>query len=180
MSREHPHIAANTLNSTRGSRGMAVAPHALASQSALVAEHCKEEIANFGTDAVYGVYRLLERLGNALGPLIASVLVIYYGYEGAFVAICGLVVVCGIALAPRGLFDRGLGKSLVMGFVAGGAMLAVAYFTKPISIFLAVPASVIVYVLVAWFGGAVQPATVDLLKGTVGRRLARFRRAPSA
>lgn len=31
----HPHIAANTLNPTRGSRGMAVAPHALASQSAL-------------------------------------------------------------------------------------------------------------------------------------------------
>ncbi|MDR5856042.1 gamma-glutamyltransferase family protein [Caballeronia sp. LZ062] len=30
-----PHIAANTLNPTRGSRGMAVAPHALASQSAL-------------------------------------------------------------------------------------------------------------------------------------------------
>ncbi|ACC73655.1 gamma-glutamyltransferase family protein [Paraburkholderia phymatum] len=32
---EHAHVAANTLNPTRGSRGMAVAPHSLASQSAL-------------------------------------------------------------------------------------------------------------------------------------------------
>jgi MFS family permease/HAMP domain-containing protein len=78
----------------------------IASQSALVAEHCKEEIATFGTDAVYGVYRLLERLGNALGPLLASVLVIYYGYEGAFVAISALVVVCGILFVIFTRFDR--------------------------------------------------------------------------
>ncbi len=32
---EHGRVAANTLNPTRGSRGMAVAPHSLASQSAL-------------------------------------------------------------------------------------------------------------------------------------------------
>lgn len=88
-----------------------------------------------------------------------------------------LVVACGIALVPRGLFDRGLGKSLSLGFVAGAAMVAVAYFTKPISIFLAVPASVLTYALLAWFGGAVQPATVEMIKGTLGRRFARFRRA---
>ncbi|WP_233838883.1 gamma-glutamyltransferase family protein [Paraburkholderia sp. ZP32-5] len=35
MPLEHAHVAANTLNPTRGSRGMAVAPHSLASQSAL-------------------------------------------------------------------------------------------------------------------------------------------------
>lgn len=90
-----------------------------------------------------------------------------------------LVVACGIALVPRGLFDRRLGKSLALGFVAGGAMMAVAYFTKPASIFLAVPASMLTYVLVAWFGGAVQPATVAMLKSAVGGRLARFRRASS-
>ncbi len=77
----------------------------IAAQSALVAEHCQEEIRIYGNDAVYGVYRLLERLGNALGPLIASVLVIFWGYQGAFVAISALVLVCGIAftIATRGL-----------------------------------------------------------------------------
>lgn len=71
----------------------------IASQSALVADHCQDEIQRFGSDAVYGVYRLLERLGNALGPLLASVLVIYYDYQGAFIAISGLVLICGLLFA---------------------------------------------------------------------------------
>ncbi len=76
----------------------------IAAQSALVAEHCQEEIRIYGNDAVYGVYRLLERLGNALGPLIASLLVIFWGYQGAFIAISALVLFCGIAftIATRG------------------------------------------------------------------------------
>src|SRR6185436_20012754 len=69
----------------------------IAAQSALVAEHCQEEIKIYGHDAVYGVYRLLERLGNALGPLLASLLVVFWGYKGAFVGISGLVLFCGIA-----------------------------------------------------------------------------------
>jgi MFS family permease len=77
----------------------------IAAQSALVAEHCQEEIRIYGHDAVYGVYRLLERLGNALGPLIASILVIFWGYQGAFVAISAIVLFCGIAftIATRGI-----------------------------------------------------------------------------
>jgi MFS family permease len=77
----------------------------IAAQSALVAEHCQEEIRIYGHDAVYGVYRLLERLGNAMGPLMASVLVVLWGYQGAFIAISALVLVCGIAftIATRGL-----------------------------------------------------------------------------
>jgi MFS family permease/HAMP domain-containing protein len=71
----------------------------IASQSALVAELCKEEIERYGDGSVYGVYRMLERLGNALGPLIAGILVVRQGYEGAFVAISGLVLVCGILFA---------------------------------------------------------------------------------
>lgn len=69
----------------------------IAAQSALVAEHCQEEIRVYGHDAVYGVYRLLERLGNALGPLMASLLVVFWGYQGAFVALSALVLFCGIA-----------------------------------------------------------------------------------
>ena len=71
----------------------------IASQSALVADHCHEEIQRFGSDAVYGVYRLLERLGNALGPLLASVLVIYYGYQGALIGIGLLLTLSGLLFA---------------------------------------------------------------------------------
>src|SRR5688500_4476327 len=76
----------------------------IAAQSALVSEHCKEEIRIYGHDAVYGVYRLLERLGNAMGPLLASVLVVVWGYKGAFVAISAVVLFCALAftIASRG------------------------------------------------------------------------------
>ncbi len=75
----------------------------IAAQSALVAEHCEAEIRQVGEGAVYGVYRLLERLGNAAGPLLAAALVMHYGYRTSFVAIGGLVLLCGAAfvLATR-------------------------------------------------------------------------------
>ncbi len=69
----------------------------ITAQSTLVGEHCHAEIARFGDQTVYGVYRLLERLGNAMGPLIAAMLVVGYGYEIGFAAIGTLVTVCGIA-----------------------------------------------------------------------------------
>ena len=77
----------------------------IAAQSALVGEHCQEEIARYGDDAVYGVYRLLERLGNALGPLLGE------PAGGALrlprapsSRISALVLVCGLAVraASRG------------------------------------------------------------------------------
>jgi MFS family permease len=67
----------------------------MAAQSALVGEQCKAEVARLGEGAVYGVYRLLERMGNAIGPILASVLVLSFGYRTSFVAIGGLVVLCG-------------------------------------------------------------------------------------
>ena len=68
----------------------------IAAQSALVREHCDAEVAVMGEPAVYGVYRLLERLGNALGPLLAGVLVLIFGYRTSFVATGALVLLCGI------------------------------------------------------------------------------------
>ncbi len=71
----------------------------ITAQSALVSEHCHEEIARLGDQTVFGVYRLLERLGNAIGPLIAAALVVGYGYQRSFVVIGALVMICGIAFA---------------------------------------------------------------------------------
>jgi len=85
------------------------------------------------------------------------------------------VIGCGVALAPRGVFNRALGKSLVLAMLSGVAMAVVAWLTKPISVFLAVPAAVLTYGLVAWVTGAVRPATVDMLKRGIARRLGRQR-----
>lgn len=68
----------------------------ISAQSALVTENCEAEIERLGDGTVYGVYRLLERLGNALGPLIAAALVSSIGYRHSFVAIGAGVLLCGL------------------------------------------------------------------------------------
>jgi Na+/melibiose symporter-like transporter len=68
----------------------------IAAQSALVREHCDQEVSAIGEPAVYGVYRLLERLGNALGPLLAAVLLTAFGYRTGFVATGSAVALCGL------------------------------------------------------------------------------------
>ena len=75
----------------------------MAAQSALVREHCEAEVGAMGESAVYGVYRLLERLGNAMGPLLAAGLVLAVGYRTSFIAIGAGVFVCGASflLATR-------------------------------------------------------------------------------
>ncbi len=69
----------------------------ISAQSALVAEHCEHEVHRIGEGTVYGVYRLLERLGNAAGPMLAAALVVLIGYRHAFVALGAAAAVCGLA-----------------------------------------------------------------------------------
>lgn len=69
----------------------------ISAQSALVSEHCAASIAALGEGAVFGVYRLLERLGNAAGPLLAAALVMTHGYRSGFIALGGFVCLCGLA-----------------------------------------------------------------------------------
>jgi MFS family permease len=68
----------------------------ISAQSALVSEHCEAEIRALGEGTVYGVYRLLERLGNAIGPMLAAALVLLIGYRQSFVVIGAGVLGCGL------------------------------------------------------------------------------------
>ena len=49
-----------------------------------------------GESALYGIYRLVERLGNAAGPIIAAFLLQASGFETAFAAIGAIVLACGL------------------------------------------------------------------------------------
>ncbi len=69
----------------------------IAAQSALVREHCDREVQVMGEAAVYGVYRLLERLGNTLGPIVAALLVQAVGYRFSFVYAGLAVLACGVS-----------------------------------------------------------------------------------
>lgn len=83
------------------------------------------------------------------------------------------VVTCGLVLAPRGIVNAELVKSLLLAALSGVGMAVVAWFTKPFSLFLAVPAALATYAVVAYFTGAIKPRTVDMLKGFVQRKLRR-------
>lgn len=89
----------------------------IAAQSALVGEHCRSAIDRLGEGAVFGVYRLLERIGNAAGPLLAAGLVTAWGYRAGFVVLGGFVACCGLLFTaltwragsrPGGDADEGL------------------------------------------------------------------------
>jgi MFS family permease len=87
----------------------------ISAQSALVSEHCAPEIARLGEGVIFGVYRLLERTGNALGPMIAGAIVLSFDYRTGFVAIGSLTLVCGIGflIATRRRDAAGLAPASV-------------------------------------------------------------------
>lgn len=60
-------------------------------QLALINDFCKEVVAEVGSGTATGIFRLIERLGNVLGPVIAAVLISQFGFNGAFF---GMGVVC--------------------------------------------------------------------------------------
>ena len=68
-------------------------------QAAMVPELTRSEITRFGESTVYGYYRLVERIGNALGPLAAAALLPFLGFKNTFIVLGLAVLVCGIAFA---------------------------------------------------------------------------------
>jgi O-antigen/teichoic acid export membrane protein len=88
-----------------------------------------------------------------------------------------LVVGCGIALAPRGVFDRRLVRSILLALVAGGAMAAAAYVARPLTSFVAAPISVLVYGVALLLTGAVEKEQAEAMKDYLGRKL-RFLKRP--
>jgi MFS family permease len=69
----------------------------IAAQSSLLSHVCAAEIEAHGSGPVFGAYRLVERLGNASGPLVAGALSAWIGHVDAFVTMASLILVCGLA-----------------------------------------------------------------------------------
>lgn len=73
--------------------------HALnnATQLALVPEVCRAECARIGSTSVFAVYRLLERGGSVLGPLLAAALADRFGPTAALGSLGVLGTACAAA-----------------------------------------------------------------------------------
>ncbi len=63
-------------------------------QLALVSEFCQDVVKEVGLGTATGIFRLIERLGNVLGPMIAGILIAKFGFKGAFYGIGILCLVC--------------------------------------------------------------------------------------
>lgn len=68
-----------------------------ATQLALVPEVCRADCVSMGDSTVFGVYRLLERGGSVIGPLLAAALADRFGIQAALVALGVLGMLCGTA-----------------------------------------------------------------------------------
>jgi MFS family permease len=68
-------------------------------QAAMVPELARDEIARQGEAVVYGYYRLVERIGSAIGPIIAAAMLQLVSFRQAFILLGALVFLCGVCFA---------------------------------------------------------------------------------
>jgi Na+/melibiose symporter-like transporter len=85
----------------------------IAPLSGLVGELGRELPAGVSESSVYGIFRLVERTGNALGPLVAGILLGVYGF-GTTVAIIGGVMAASALLFFLIVSTRSAGLHLPM------------------------------------------------------------------
>lgn len=76
----------------------------IAPLSGLVGELGRELPSDISESTIYGIFRLVERTGNALGPLVAGVLLGIHGFSVTVMMIGGAMAICALSfLAVIGL-----------------------------------------------------------------------------
>ncbi len=83
--------------------------HAVAvpAQLALATEVSRQEVERIGSGAVMGIFRLVERAGNVVGPLLAGALMALYSFEGAVIGMAAINFGAAIAFAFMLFLFRG-------------------------------------------------------------------------
>ncbi len=88
-------VAAAVLVSILGvAQALSITP-----QAAMVPQLARAEIAARGEATVYGYYRLVERIGSAVGPLVAAALLQWVTFRQSFIVLGAIVLACGIGFA---------------------------------------------------------------------------------
>jgi O-antigen/teichoic acid export membrane protein len=125
------------------------------------------------------VQALCVLVSLVLDPILVPIFQRRHGNGGLGICVAAviseaLVVACGVGLTPRGVFERGLLRSLSLAAVAGGLMALAARLMRPfLSPFLAAPLSLVVYVVALWLTGAIDKAQLAAVKAIVARKLSR-------
>lgn len=87
--------------------GLGIA-HAIcvASQTTLIHDRCKEAVLDVGPSATIGVFRLLERVGSVIGPVLLGIMISASDFQYAFFLIGNIAVVTTLLLTIL-LFTNG-------------------------------------------------------------------------
>ncbi|MDF2233945.1 MFS transporter [Albimonas sp. CAU 1670] len=78
----------------------------IAALSGLVGDYGRRHAHEVTEGSVYGIFRLVERTGNALGPPVAGALLGLYGFAGAAMIVGGAVMACALAFGLAALALR--------------------------------------------------------------------------
>ncbi|MES1174337.1 MAG: oligosaccharide flippase family protein [Myxococcales bacterium] len=128
------------------------------------------------------VQSLCVLVSLVLDPILVPVFQRRYGNGGLGLCVAGvvselLVVGCGIALAPKGIFDRRFARLVGLAVLSGVAMALTARGLKFLSLtpFLAAPLAVLVYGGALLLTGAIDKNQVASVRSMLGRKFSRPR-----
>jgi O-antigen/teichoic acid export membrane protein len=114
-----------------------------------------------------------------LDPLLVPVFQSRTGNGGLGLCVASVVsevlmIGCGVALVPRGVFDRRLRHVVMLALVSGSAMMLAARIARPLTPFLGAPLSLLAYVTVLWLTGGVDDNQMAAIRRTLGRGFSRI------
>ena len=120
----------------------------------------------------------------ALDPLLVPWFQQHFGNGGLGVCVASTiselaVVACGVALCPKGVFDRRFQRTFLFALVSAGASAGVAHLTASWNPFVGGPLALVTYVVALYFTGAIEKEQIASIRNAIGRRLSRARPASS-
>lgn len=109
-----------------------------------------------------------------LDPLLVPIFQNNYGNGGLGLCIAAgiseaIMIGFGVALAPRGIFDRAFGRLLLVVGVSGSAMAVVGQLALPLSSYVAAPLALAAYAVVLWLTGGIETNQLQVVRSALGR-----------
>ncbi len=109
-----------------------------------------------------------------LDPLLVPIFQTHYGNGGLGLCVAAgiseaIMIGFGVALAPRGIFDRAFGRLLLVVGVSGAAMAVVGQLALPLSSYVAAPLALAAYAVVLWLTGGVDANHLQAVRSALSR-----------
>jgi O-antigen/teichoic acid export membrane protein len=129
-----------------------------------------------GQQRAWGLVQCLCVLASiVLDPILVPIFQIRNGNGGLGLCVAAVIseavmIGFGVALAPKGLFDKKLRRIIAFTCIAGLGMVAVALVLRPLGALIAAPFSLGAYAAGLWISGVLDKNQLDVIRGAVVKR----------